>query len=31
MKNGEKNHEKLCNEHDYCHVEMPKKDEKILK
>ena len=26
-----KKHEKLCNEHDYCHVEMPKKDEKILK
>ena len=31
MKNGDKNHEKLCNEHDYCHAEMPKKDEKVLK
>ena len=28
---GTKKHEKLCNEHDYCHIEMPKGDEKILK
>ena len=26
-----KKHERLCNNHDYCHVEMPKEDEKILK
>ena len=26
-----KRHEKLCNKHDYCHVEMPKEDSKILK
>ena len=26
-----KKHEKLCNKHDYCHVEMPKEDRKILK
>ena len=25
-----KKHERLCNEHDYCHVEMPKEDKKIL-
>ena len=24
-------HEKLCNEHDYCYVEMPDEDNKILK
>ena len=26
-----KKHERLCSNHDYCHVEMPKEDEKILK
>ena len=26
-----KKHERLCNNHDYCHVEMPKEDEKILR
>ena len=26
-----KKHERLCNEYDYCHTEMPKEDEKILK
>ena len=25
-----KNHKKVCENHDYCHVEMPEKD-KILK
>ena len=24
-----KNHERVCNNHDYCHVEMPKEHEKI--
>ena len=24
-------HEKVCNDHDYCFVEMPNKDNKILK
>ena len=24
-------HERVCNSHDYCHVDMPKEDEKILK
>ena len=26
-----KKHEKVCNDHDYCYVEMPNKDNKILK
>ena len=26
-----KKHEKLCENHDYCYVEMPKEDNKILK
>ena len=26
-----KKHEKVCNNHDYCYVKMPKEDEKILK
>ena len=26
-----KKHEKVCENHDYCYVEMPKKDNKILK
>ena len=26
-----KNHEKVCNDHDYCYVEMPNEDNKILK
>ena len=26
-----KKHERACNNHDYCHVDMPKEDEKILK
>ena len=26
-----KKHEKVCNNHDYCYLKMPKKDEKILK
>ena len=26
-----KKHERLCNKHDYCHVEMPTEDNKILK
>ena len=26
-----KKHEKVCNNNDYCHVDMPKEDEKILK
>ena len=29
-KNKLKKHEKVCNEHDYCYVEMPNKDNKIL-
>ena len=24
-------HEKVCNDHDYCYVEMPDEDDKILK
>ena len=26
-----KKHERVCNNHDYCHVDMPKENEKILK
>ena len=26
-----KRHERVCNDHDYCHVEMPNEDNKILK
>ena len=26
-----KKHEKVCNNNDYCHVDMPKEDEQILK
>ena len=26
-----KKHEKVCKNHDYCYVEMPKEDNKILK
>ena len=26
-----KKHERVCNDHDYCYVEMPNKDNKILK
>ena len=26
-----KKHETVCNDHDYCYVEIPKEDEKILK
>ena len=26
-----KKHEKLCKDHDYCYVKMPKEDQKILK
>ena len=26
-----KKHKKVCENHDYCHVEMPKEDNKILK
>ena len=26
-----KKHEKVCNHHDYCYVEMPNKDNKVLK
>ena len=26
-----KKHEKVCNDHDYCYVEMPNEDNKILK
>ena len=26
-----KKHEKVCNAHDYCYVEMPNEDNKILK
>ena len=29
-KNKLKKHEKVCNNHDYCYVEMPAKDNKIL-
>ena len=24
-------HERVCNDHDYCYVEMPNEDNKILK
>ena len=30
-KNKLKRHEKVCNDHDYSYVEMPNKDNKILK
>ena len=30
-KNKLKKHERVCNDHDYCHIEMPNKDNKILK
>ena len=30
-KNKLKKHERVCNDQDYCHVEMPKEDNKILK
>ena len=26
-----KKHERVCNDHDYCYVEMPNEDNKILK
>ena len=26
-----KKHKRVCNNHDYCRVDMPKEDEKILK
>ena len=26
-----KKHERVCNNHDYCHVDMPKENEKMLK
>ena len=26
-----KKHETVCNNHDYCHLDMPKEDEKMLK
>ena len=26
-----KKHKKVCNDHDYCYVEMPNKDKKVLK
>ena len=26
-----KKHERVCNNHDYCHLDMPNEDEKILK
>ena len=29
--NSLKKHERLCGKHDYCHVEIPTKDNKILK
>ena len=29
--NALKKHERLCNNHDYCHVEMPTNDNNILK
>ena len=28
--NKRKKHERLCGKHDYCHIVMPKEDEKIL-
>ena len=30
-KNKLKKHERVCNDHDYCYVEMPNEDNKILK
>ena len=30
-KNKLKKHGKVCNDHDYCYVEMPNEDNKILK
>ena len=30
-KNKLEKHEKVCNDHDYCYVEMPSEDNKILK
>ena len=30
-KNRLKKHERLCNDHDDCHVKMPDEDNKILK
>ena len=30
-KNKLKTHERVCNDHDYCYVEMPNEDNKILK
>ena len=29
--NSLKKHERLCDKHDYCHLEMPDEDNKILK
>ena len=29
-KNKLKKHEKACNDHDYCYVEMPNEDKKML-
>ena len=29
--NALKKHERLCDNHDYCHVEMPTKDNNTLK
>ena len=29
--NALKKHERLCNNHDYCHVEMPNNDDNTLK
>ena len=30
-KNKLKEHEKVCNDHDYCYLEMPNEDNKMLK
>ena len=30
-KKTSKKHERVCNDHDYCYVEMPNEDNKILK
>ena len=30
IKNRLKKHERVCNDHDYCHVEMPNEDNKTL-
>ena len=30
-KNKLKKHERVCNDHDYCYVEIPNEDNKILK